>query len=47
MLATAAALLVANTTLQDSYHHFMELKFTLGFQNLNISNLYIIGSMMG
>lgn len=37
MLATAAALLVANTTLQDSYHHFMELKFTLGFQNLNIS----------
>lgn len=37
ILATVAALIVANTPLRHSYHHFMELKFTLGFTDLNIS----------
>jgi NhaA family Na+:H+ antiporter len=37
ILATVAALIVANTPLRHSYHHFMELKFTLGFPDLNIS----------
>ncbi len=37
ILATVAALIVANTPLRHSYHHFMELEFTLGFENLNIS----------
>ncbi|MFT7351893.1 MAG: NhaA family Na+:H+ antiporter [Flavobacterium sp.] len=37
ILATIAALLVANTSLEHNYHEFMELKFTIGFQELNIS----------
>jgi NhaA family Na+:H+ antiporter len=37
VLATIAALVVANTTLRHGYHQFMELEFTIGFPNLNIS----------
>ena len=37
ILATIAALIVANTHLEHNYHEFMELKFTMGFENLNIS----------
>lgn len=37
ILATIAALIVANTNLEHNYHEFMELKFTMGFENLNIS----------
>jgi len=37
ILATIAALIVANTGMRHSYHHFMELEFTVGFPDLNIS----------
>ena len=37
ILATIAALILTNTSLGHSYHNFMELKFILGFQDLNIS----------
>ncbi|MFT7248084.1 MAG: NhaA family Na+:H+ antiporter [Arcticibacterium sp.] len=37
ILATIAALIVANTSLRHDYHHFMELKFTIGFPDLKIS----------
>jgi NhaA family Na+:H+ antiporter len=37
IVATVAALVVANTFLRHSYHQFMELEFTVGFPNLNIS----------
>jgi NhaA family Na+:H+ antiporter len=37
ILATIAALIVANTALEHNYHEFMELKFTIGFEELNIS----------
>lgn len=37
IFATVAALVVANTPLHHHYHHFMELKFTIGFKDLNIS----------
>jgi NhaA family Na+:H+ antiporter len=37
ILATIAALIVANSPLRHSYHDIMELKFTVGFSDLNIS----------
>lgn len=38
IFATIAALVVANSPLNTYYHHLMELKFTLGFPELNLSN---------
>ncbi|WP_194850657.1 Na+/H+ antiporter NhaA [Nonlabens antarcticus] len=35
--ATVAALIVANSPFRQNYHDFMELKFTVGFTDLNIS----------
>lgn len=37
IIATIVALIVANSPLQDRYHDIMELKFTVGFPDLNIS----------
>lgn len=37
ILATISALIIANTSFRHTYLHFMELKFTMGFTELNIS----------
>jgi len=37
ILATVAALIIANTSFRHDYLHFMELKFIIGFPELNIS----------
>ncbi|HPK09661.1 MAG TPA: Na+/H+ antiporter NhaA [Saprospiraceae bacterium] len=37
IIATAAALIIANSPLYDWYHRFMELQFTVGFSNFNLS----------
>lgn len=37
IIATIAALIIANTPLNSYYQHLMHLKFTVGFEKLNIS----------